>query len=130
MTKEFFFVVRDKLSRSIISELQLDNGALAFRNLETEKACLDFYLDLYKRQERGEEVLATKEEILEAVPTSVTPLMAFSLKQPISDSELHQSLMIIGQEKALGLYGKAVNFFVEFWDLIGVDYEYMVRKAI
>lgn len=130
MTKEFFNAVKEKAPRAHISELTNPGGDSTTNQLEIERACLAFYRDLCTAKASDEETRRCEVEILEAVPESVTPLMALAFGKPLLEQELHAAACALAKEKAPGPDGIAVNFFTCFWPQIGEDFSRMIRDAI
>ena len=122
MSREFFQAVRGKSPKTPIAELMSPNGEPITQQKDIERACVTFYKELYKAPERGEQHQQGERRILDAITARISPLMASSLGQPLSVSELHQAACALAKEKAPGPDGFSVNFFTLFWPLIGPDF--------
>lgn len=56
--------------------------------------------------------------------------MGIESKKPITDDELHRAACEVHKEEALGVDGMVNNFFTLFRDVLGADYDEMVRAEI
>ena len=130
MSREFFQAVRGKSPKTPIAELMSPIGEPITQQKDIERACVTFYKELYKAPERGELHQQGERRILDAITVRISPLMASSLGQPLSVSELHQAAGALAKEKAPGPDGFSMNFFTLFWPLIGPDFHLMIQDSI
>lgn len=71
MTKIFFDVAKEKPTRTILSELQTNNGSKITGDVQFEEECVRYYQQLYDEQERSVEAKEAENEILDVVPRSI-----------------------------------------------------------
>ena len=130
MSREFFDAVKEKISRTNITELTNPEGDSTTNQLDIERTCLAFYRELYSAQGQDDSTRHSEGKMLESIPARVTSLMALALAQPLSEHELHAATCALAKEKALGPDKIAVNFFTVFWPQIGEDFCKMIRNAV
>ena len=129
MSREFFKAVQEKSTKTSIVELRSTSGDPITQQKEIEQACVDFYKDLYTASARNEQNREGERKILDAISARISPLMAASLGQPLSESELHKAACALAREKVPGPDGTSVKFFTLFWPQIGSDFHQMIQGA-
>ena len=124
-TSDFFKSVRQKNTRTIISELKDKHGRIFTKSEELGQICLDFYQDLYQHKGVSEEAIR---EILEGLPRTFTEDMNTSLSKEITEAELSAAVQSMAKGKAPGHDGIPMEFFQKYWSTIGGDFYRMVKK--
>lgn len=122
MTKEFFHIVRKKLVRNTIIKLQNSEGTHGTNHSAMEQICINFCHQLYAARPRDDSVLRAEEAILATLPTTLSPTAAQLLGQPLMEHEVYVAAIELAHDKAPGLDGVAVQFFIIYWDQISQDY--------
>ena len=130
MSKEFFNAVKDKPPRTNITELTIPGGTSITSQVDIEESCTAFYKELYTALASDDRTRHCEQEILETIPSCITPLMSLALSQPLSKQELQAAACALAKEKAPGADGIAVNFFTSFWQHIGADFHQMVLNSL
>ena len=130
MSREFFSAVKEKPPRTNITKLTNTHGASLTSRKDIEEACLTFYRELYTAKESDEQSSQSERDFLEALPESISPLMALNLNKPLSESELHGAACALARDKAPGPDGVAMDFFTTFWQQIGEDFHHMVSNSL
>ena len=90
-------------------------------NLEMEALTTDFYRELYTSGG-----VQDMDQVLDTVPTKVTPEMNAVLNAPYTQLEVKQALFQMFPIKAPGPEGFPTHFFQRHWDLCGAE----VTKAV
>ena len=122
MSRKIFKAVQEKSPRSSIVELRSSNGDSIKKQEDIEAACVAFYNELYTLSRRDEHTKQCEQEILDAISSCISPLIANALSQPLSELELHRAACALAKEKAPRLDGISVNFFTFYWIQIGADF--------
>ena len=126
-TSDYFKSVRQKNTRTIISELKDKYGRIFTKSEELGQICLDFYQDLYQHKGDSEEAI---KKILEDLPRTFTVDMNTSLSEEITEAELSSAVQSMAKGKAPGHDGIPMEFFQKYWATIGGDFYRMVKKNL
>lgn len=82
---------------------------------------LNFFINLLAPTEYPTPLDSQVNELLEAIPTMVTPSVNSMLMAPFSIHEIHKVVFSFPPDKASGLYGFTTLFYQSCWDTIGWD---------
>jgi hypothetical protein len=83
---------------------------------ELEELAMNFYEHLFTAQEN-----TYPEEVVQFVPSKVTPVMNGMLDAPFTATEIEKALFMMHPHKAPGPDGFTAGFFQRHWGLIGPD---------
>lgn len=119
----YFFHLRASRRRrkNQIKSLQKPDGQLTENTTEMENMTTTFYQQLYTS-----EGVHDMEQVLDTVPTKVTPAMNEILNSPYSQQEVKTALFQMYPIKSPGPDGYPAHFFQHHWDTCGDD----VTKAV
>jgi hypothetical protein len=114
-TKEFFAIYKECGFRSLITQLEDDQGRNISSAVEIGEQCKEFYARLYARQAIGDNNRQAKEALLSCTKDQNLVLMKRRLVAPITKEELWSVVEAMVKGKPLGLNGIIVNFFLCMW---------------
>jgi hypothetical protein len=122
-----FFHLRasKRKKRNRISKLRRANGSLTEDVQEMSSMAREFYKNLYST-----EGTSGMDEVLNAVPVTVTQEMNERLIQPFDDTEVKQALFQMYPLKAPGPDGFPAHFFQKHWDLCGGEVTMAVLRIL
>ena len=110
----FFQAGKERSEKNYVNSiLDVDDVEVSDFN-EIERAHLDFYAKLF-----SPEPLLMKENILNEIPNSLSEPDRESCEGLLSLAELTASIKSLNYNKAPGLDGLSVEFYLKFWDLLG-----------
>jgi hypothetical protein len=122
-----FFHLRasKRKKRNRIAKLRRANGSLSEDVQEMCSMAREFYKNLYST-----EGTFGMDEVLNAVPVTVTQEMNERLIQPFDDTEVKQALFQMYPLKAPGPDGFPAHFFQKHWDLCGGEVTMAVLRIL
>jgi len=130
LTTEFFQVVREVAQTSSISEL-LDHQGIASQGIDAlDQICSSFYAKLYLQGPTTPEIVNDRVSILSCVSNKFILEMASKLEAPLTKDELHMAMCQMARGRSPSPNGVTLDFFLQFWDLIGDDYTDMLQTSI
>jgi len=95
-----------------------------------DQICSNFYAKLYSQAQTTPEIVADRIAILSCVSNKFSPEMVNQLEAPFTKEELHKGMKQMARRRSLGLDEVTLDFFFQFWDLIGDDYTAMLQSSI
>lgn len=129
-SKAFFQAIRERSTASYISKLCDKQGNTHSNQAQFELVCRMFYSELYAL---GVDFSSHSGAIHQAL-VHVQPRVSLEFQNPLSTPltlhELGYAMNQMQSEKALGYDGVILEFFKEFWDIIGHDYHTIVRDSL
>jgi hypothetical protein len=128
--KELFVAFKEHGPRSLIIELENDQGRNIFSTTKISERCRKLYVRLYARQTIGDNNKKTKEVFLNCMKDQIPMLMKRRLATPITEKELWSILEVMVKGKALRPDGLIVEFFFCMWSIIGKEYMKMIQDSI
>jgi len=98
--------------------LKDNNGHILESREDMEESLIDYYSELMEElaPDQGEYIA----KILSAIPQIVSNFQNYLLMQPITMSELDESLCQMKEGTTSGPDGFTINFFHSFWDMINL----------
>lgn len=126
LSADFFQAVKGALNPSSINELRDPLGVVQQGREALEDICGNFYSKLYAEANPSPEADSAREAILSCVRSKFTPEMISQLDLPFHHHVLHQ----MATSRSPGPDGITTEFFCKFWDLIGVEFSYMIQHSI
>ena len=104
-----------------IKRLQLESGVLVDTDPDILKECHQFYNKLYTKPQWSHDNDTLTQGFLKALPRNSLSDEHFALlDEPLSIGELHQALSRMQSNKSPGMDGFTVEFYKEFWDVLGI----------
>ncbi|XP_060972642.1 uncharacterized protein LOC133038492 [Cannabis sativa] len=70
------------------------------------------------------------QQVLHAIPTTVTAEMNYSLLRPFSDKEVLDALHSMSPDKSPGSDGMSAMFYQHYWDHVGTDFTAVVLGVL
>jgi len=130
LTADFFNTVKESPNTSSITELRDSQGILHHDLNTLEHLCTDFYTKLYTTESITPEILSDREAILSCMSSRFPPSIGHQLEGPFTEQELYHALKQMAKGRSPGPDGITVDFFCQYWNLIGSDFTDMVHQAV
>jgi hypothetical protein len=99
----------------------LSNNQLVNGEPELEEVCHRYYEDLYS-EPTTEASEADRAAILGKIPRKFDQVLNESLGRPITTEELRSAVEAMAKERAPGLDGINVAFYLTHWSLLGEEF--------
>ena len=115
-TNFFHPYASERRRRSRIHKLVKEDGEVVTDTAGIHELVTNYYKSLFQSH-AGDRY----NELLEQVPSKVTPDMNLSLNMEYSDHEIKQALDSMGDLKAPGADGMPTLFYKQFWETMGDD---------
>ena len=108
-----------------ITRLTRPDGTITEDQCELQQLSREFYTDLYRSEGTN-----GMDEVLAAVPVSVTAEMNAKLTAPFKEQEVKTALFQMYPTKAPGPDGYPAHFFQRHWDLCGEEVTRSVLRIL
>jgi len=105
---------RERARTNRITALRRDDGSTATTQEALETTAMEFYHNLFTRQE-----VLDPGPVLDHVPEKVSPEMNDWLLKPYSEEEVRQAIFCMGPNQAPGPDGLTAGFYQLHWDTLG-----------
>jgi hypothetical protein len=129
-SKEFFQATRERSTTSHITELEDVDGRVHTSQAGMAKVCQDFYQKLYSMRQPSLASGGAKYQALRYIQDRLSVRAKASLSLQISASELKHAIDDMQTGKSSGPDGLILEFYREYWDLIGLEYHQMVCESV
>lgn len=113
-TKFFHAACSEQRRRNRIGRISNGEGGWVENEVEKQVFIANFFMQLFKSNVNGD-----AHQLLNAVPSPVTPRMNEKLMAPFTADEVKVALDAIGDLKAPGPDGMTALFYKKFWDVDG-----------
>jgi hypothetical protein len=105
---------RERAHSNRILALKREDGSIVTTQEEMETTALEFYSNLFTRQE-----VLDPGPILACVPERVSPEMNEQLLKPFMAEEVRKAVFMMGANKAPGPDGLTAGFYQFHWETLG-----------
>jgi hypothetical protein len=129
-SKEFFQAMREKSTASHITELADEFGQLHSSQAALQYICKEYYKALYSARRETPATTGTQHQALRCLSSKLTGDMKMKLRAPIQLGEQKAALNDMKTGKSPGPNGIVLEFYKEFWDLIGEEYLQIIHNSI
>jgi exonuclease III len=129
-SKEFFQANREKSTASHITELVDKQGQVQTSQVALQQVCQEYYSTLYTARTEMPITNGAKFQTLRYLLDRLTPEMKCKLQKPIGLGELKRAIDLMCTGKSPGPDGIVLEFYREFWQLIGKEYLQMVLASV
>jgi hypothetical protein len=127
---EFFQATRERSTASHITELADNTGQLHTSQPTMSQICQEFYGKLYTARVETTASAEAKAQALRHISNRLTPAMKATLSASVSVGELQKALSEMKLGKSSGPDGIILEFYREYWPLIGEEYLSMIQDSI
>jgi hypothetical protein len=121
----FHACASEKRKVNQLRRLSADDGRIVEGEEDLRTFIARYYQDLFTSSAGTREA-----ELLESVPSVVTPEMNSFLRKPFNFVEIKAALNSMGDLKSPGPDGMPSTFFKRFWDLVGVQVQLEVLGVL
>jgi hypothetical protein len=121
-SREFFQSNKERSTAAHITELADSAGQCHTSHAAMSQICQDFYGKLYKARDDTPAAAEAKAKALDHISNCLPPAMKEKLRALVSLSELQKVLSEMKPDKSPGPDGIILEFFREYWALIGKEY--------
>jgi hypothetical protein len=129
-SKELFQATREKSIASHITGLADRFGMVHTSQAAMQQICQEYYKTLYTTRPRSVASEEAKKHALQHVTNKLMREMKTKLCAPLQLGELQAALKDMKGNKSLGPDGVILEFYKEFWSLIGQEYLEMLLANI
>jgi hypothetical protein len=129
-SKEFFQATREKSSTSHITELTNNHGVAHTSQVALQYISQKYYGDWYRARQGSPTTPGAKFQSLRPIQDKLIPEMKNKLKAPMQLGELQTALGEMCMEKSPGPDGVVLEFYREFWKLIGPEFLEIIKTSI
>jgi hypothetical protein len=130
ISKEFFQAVRERPQSANITSLKDQQGQAIQDRLGIQRLVLEYYSNLFRALPESDASRDTSHRLLAAIPVVLTDGMSQTLLAPLSQQELRHALESMAKEKNPGPDGIIMEFYLKFWDEIGLEFTTMITNSI
>jgi hypothetical protein len=129
-SKEFFQATRERSTASHITELADKHGQVHTSQSALQYICQEYYSALYTARRETPVTAGAKCQTLRYLPDKLSTEVKNKLRAPIQLGELKAAVDNMRTGKSPGPDGIVLEFYKEFWHLIGEEYLHMVQLSI
>jgi exonuclease III len=129
-SKEFFQASKERSTASHITELADSRGQTHTSQDALQHICKEYYSALYEARSATPVTIGAKHQTFRYLSDKLSPEMKRKLQAPIQLSELKLAIDNMCVGKSPGPDGLILEFYKEFWQLIGEEYLSMVQLSI
>ena len=115
---KFYSSVNKAVSQKRVDGVRGPDGIVISSSADILRVYRDFYIGLYTAEEVDGSL---HEGLLDAVTRSPTTAQNDALGAPLSETELHEALSKMKNDRSPGSDGLPKEFYSSFWDMLGTD---------
>ena len=114
----FFRLGKKQMADRWVSALRGSDGVVYSDMDGIRRVLFSFYSSLFSAEDVD---LAARDSLLGNLVSSLSPEQAETCEGPLTVPECHQALLGMARRKAPGSDGLPAEFYIHFWDVLGVD---------
>ena len=114
----FFRLGKKQMADRWVSALRGSDGVVYSDMDGIRRVLSSFYSSLFSAEDVD---LAARDSLLGNLVSSLSPEQAETCEGPLTVAECHQALLGMARRKAPGSDGLPAEFYIHFWDVLGVD---------
>ena len=123
-TKYFFAIEKERYNRKTMSLIKDESGQWISDGDKILAEQAKFYRNLYSKDANVKFVLINESDV------KLTAHQSSELDRPISKEEIKEAVFQLKKDKTPGLDGIPIDFYQQFWNVLGEKYELVLENII